>query len=186
MKFLRSAGLMCALTVTPVFADSIDINLHGDAIRGTYKMALTGTKGLSAEMGLLYAEDKYDNNETLIHGGLLVSGENWSKSGTFDIELGGRVVQASPGTKDLLALAFGGRVRFSPAPRFGIGGHIYHAPDITSFQDSDEYNEWGLRADYQVLPQAYIYVGHRTVEADFGPLNWEMDDDVHVGFKMTF
>jgi hypothetical protein len=189
MKLQTMAALLCVCAATPALADSIDVNLHDKAIRGTYTMQLQSTKGLSAEAGLLYAEDNNNNNdsETMIHGGVLVSGENWSKSGTFDIALGARLLYATPGDLDMLALAFGGRLRFSPVPRLGIGGHFYYAPDITTFIDSNSYEEYGLRLDYQVLPQAFVYVGHRRVKVDFGlPGYWEMDDHVHVGFKMTF
>ena len=187
MKLQKTTALLCALAATPVMADSIDVNLHDNAIRGTYTMQLTGTKGLSGEMGLLYAEDKANNSEMLLHAGVLVSGENWSKSGTFDISMGARMVYASPADVDMMAVAFGGRLRFSPIPRLGIGGHFYYAPDITSFMDSEEYQEIGLRLDYQVLPQAFVYLGHRNVQIDFGgPVDWEMDDEAHVGFKMMF
>lgn len=188
MKLQTTVALLCACAATPVLADSIDINLHNDAIRGTYTMQLQNTKGLSAEAGLLYADniDNTTDSETLMHAGLLVSGENWSKSGTFDIALGGRLVYATPGTQDMLALAFGGRLRFSPVPRLGIGGHLYYAPNITTFMDSDEYQEVGLRVDYQLLPQAFVYVGHRNIKADFNGVSWKLDNDVHVGFKMTF
>ncbi len=188
MKLQQTMALLCAFAVTPVMADSIDVNLHDDAIRGTYTMQLTSTKGLSGEVGLLYAEDQANNSEMLLHAGVLVSGENWSKSGTFDIAMGARLVYASPDPFDMAALAFGGRVRFSPVPRLGIGGHFYYAPDITSFMDSDEYQEMGLRLDYQVLPQAFVYLGHRTVQIEFVgvPGDVEMDDEAHVGFKMLF
>jgi hypothetical protein len=189
MKLQTTVALLCVCAATPVLADSIDVNLHDKAIRGTYTMQLQSTKGLSGEAGLLYVEDAGNSNdsETLLHGGILVSGENWSKSGTFDIALGARLLYATPGDLDMLALAFGGRLRFSPVHRLGIGGHFYYAPDITTFMDSNEYQEVGLRIDYQVLPQAFVYVGHRNIKVDFGgPRYWEMDDHVHVGFKMTF
>ena len=187
MKLHTMVALLCAATVTPLMADSIDVNLHDEAIRATYTMQLQNTRGLSGEAGVLYVEDRRDNSETLAHVGLLVTGENWSKSGTFDIALGGRLVYASPADLDLLALAFGGRLRFSPLPRLGVGGHFYYAPGITSMMDSEEYREVGLRLDYQVLPQAFVYLGHRSVNVDFGgPSEWELDDEVHVGFKMTF
>ena len=187
MRLQKTLALLCVLGTTPALADSIDINLHDDAIRGTYTAQLQSTQGLSGELGALYVEDNANNSETLVHAGLLVSGENWSKSGTLDISIGGRLVYATPGDLELMALGFGGRLRFSPVPRLGIGGHFYYAPDITSFMDSEAYQEVGVRLDYQILPQAFVYVGYRKVEADFGgPVNWEMDDDGHVGFKMTF
>lgn len=188
MKFQHCVALLCGLATTPVLADSIDLNLHDNAIRGTYEARLSSTQGLSAEAGLLYVEDDRTNeSETMVHGGLLVSGENWSKSGTFDIAMGMRLVYATPGDLDMGALAFGGRMRFSPVPRLGIGGHIYYAPDITSFMDSKSYQELGVRLDYQLLPQAFVYVGYRNIEVDFGgPTDWELDDEAHVGFKMLF
>lgn len=187
MKLKQAVALLSAFATMPVLADSIDINLHDEAIRGTYTMQLQNTKGLSGEIGLLYAEDNNTNDsETMLHGGILVSGENWSKSGTFDISLGGRVVYAEPGNLDMFAVAFGGRLRFSPIPRLGIGGHVYIAPDITSFMDSDGYDEIGIRVDYQILPQAFVYLGQREVEVDFGNSTVELDDEVHIGFKMTF
>ena len=187
MKFQQSVVMLCALGSSAAFADSIDVNLHDDAIRGTYEMQLPSTKGLSADIGLLYAEDRNNDSEMMLHGGVLVSGENWSQSGTFDIAIGGRLVYATPGPLDMAALAFGGRVRFSPVPRLGIGGHVYFAPDITAFMDSEGYQEVGLRLDYQLLPQAFVYLGHRTIEVDFGgPVEAELDDEAHIGFKMLF
>lgn len=187
MRFQHSVILMCALAVQPAMADSIDINLHDNAIRGTYEMKLKATQGLSADLGLLYLEDDNRESETMVHAGLHVSGENWSKSGTFDIALGGRLVYATPGDLDVAALALGTRVRFSPVPRLGFGGHIYYAPDITAFMDSVGYQEFGLRLDYQLLPQAFVYVGYRNVEFDLeGPGELELDDEGHAGFKVLF
>ncbi len=193
MKFQRVAAILCALGVSPAMADSIDINVHDKAIRGTYTAQMESTQGLSSDYGILYVEGDpgndvpADENESLFHVGLQVSGDNWSKSGTVSIGLGGRIVYAAPRDYDLLAIAFGGTLRFSPVPRLGIGGHAFFSPQITSFGDSEGYQEVGLRLDYQLLPQAFVYVGHRKVEVDFDtPDDWVLDDEVHVGMKLTF
>lgn len=190
MKF-RAVGLFLLGAVSTVAsADNIDINLRDEAIRASYSMELKdrGYAGLSAEAGLLYSEDKKKLDDTLYHIGLHVSGENWSQSGTFDISLGGRLYYASPGDADLAALGVGGAIRFSPAHRFGIGAHLYYAPDITSFMDAKRFQETGIRVDYQILPQAFVYVGYRQIEVDIedGPKDVELDDDAHIGFKMLF
>ncbi|HEX9803970.1 MAG TPA: YfaZ family outer membrane protein [Gammaproteobacteria bacterium] len=186
------AAAFCLLGAAPAIAsaDSIDLNLHDEAIRFTYTNELKdgGTSGLSLDAGLLYSEDKKRLNDTLYHLGLHVSGENWSQSGTFDIKLGGRFYYASPENVDLAALAVGGALRFSPAHRFGIGAHLYYAPRITSYMDADSFQETGVTIDYQVLPQAFVYVGYRQIEVDIdnGPDNVELEDDAHLGFKMLF
>ncbi len=190
MKF-RAVGLfMLGAVATAASADNIDINLRDEAIRASYSMELKdrGYTGLSTEFGLLYSEDKDKLDDTLYHLGLHVSGENWSQSGTFDISLGGRLYYASPEDVDLAALGVGAAIRFSPAHRFGIGAHLYYAPDITSFMDANRFQETGVRVDYQVLPQAFVYVGYRQIEVDIedGPKDVELDDDAHIGFKMLF
>jgi hypothetical protein len=186
---LRVAGLflMLGAASTTAVADSIDVNLRDKAVRLTYAANLS-SGGLNADFGILHNEDKKQLDDTLYHAGLLVSGENWSESGTFDISLGGRLIYTSPGTVDLGALAFGGKLRFSPVHRLGIGGSIFYAPSITSFGDADRYVESSVQIDYQVLPQAFIYIGYRNIEVDIenGPDNIELDEGGIGGFKVLF
>lgn len=186
---IRAIGLFILSSVsTVVSADNIDLNLRDEAIRASYTMEVSDTSGLNAELGLLYSEDKDKLDDTLFHAGLHVSGENWSQSGTFDISIGGRVYHTNPGDLDLTAIGFGGQVRFSPVHRLGIGGHVYYAPEITSFDDAETFIESGVRVDYQVLPQAFVYVGYRNIEVDIvdGPDDVELDDNAHVGIKLLF
>jgi hypothetical protein len=186
---IRAIGLFLLSTVSAAAsADNIDLNLRDEAIRASYTMDIAGTAGLNTELGLLYSEDEEKLDDTLYHAGMHVSGENWSQSGTFDISIGGRLYYTSPGDLELSALAFGGKVRFSPAHRLGIGGHVYYAPDITSYEDAKRFVESAVRVDYQLLPQAFVYVGYRQIEVDIenGPKEVELDDDAHIGIKLLF
>jgi hypothetical protein len=190
MKY-RVMGLILLSSVSTIAAaDSLDLNLRDQAARLTYtaEMNTNSFSGLSGEVGLFYSEDKDQLDDTLFHAGLSVSGENWSQSGTFDISIGTRLYYTTPGNLDLSALAVGGAVRFSPVHRLGIGGNAYYAPDVTSFQDAKTFWEAGARIDYQLLPQAFVYVGYRHIEVDIenGPDNVELDDNAHVGIKMLF
>lgn len=179
-----------SLVASNSIADSLDFNVHNDAMRAIYTMDLSkrGHAGLSAEFGLLYSEDKRRLDDILLHAGMHVSGENWSESGTFNIRLGGRLIHSSPADLDLIALAPGVQLRFSPAHRVGLGGHLYFAPKILSFGDAERYREYAVRADYQVLPQAFVYVGYRYIDVNIedGPSSVELDKSVHMGLKMLF
>lgn len=184
---LRAAGLvLLGATSTTALADNIDVNLRNDAIRANYAMELNNS--LSADFGFLYNEDEKQLDDIMYHAGLLVSGENWSEQGTFDISLGGRFIYTAPGTLDLSAVALGGELRFSPVHRLGIGGAVYYAPSVTSLMDADGYSEFSVKLDYQLLPQAFVYVGYRNIEVDIeeGPNNVELDEGVHAGFKLLF
>jgi hypothetical protein len=182
--------LLAALSTTAV-ADSLDLDLRDKAFRGSYSMNVSGKSGLSTELGVLTNEDTDQLNDTMYYVGLLVTGENWSKSGTFNISLGGKAVYTSPNSVDLGAIAFGGDIRFSPVHRLGIGGSFYYAPEITSFMDCKKYTESNVRVDYQVLPQAFVYANYRNIEMDIEyaggtASDVEIDKGLSIGMKLLF
>lgn len=180
----RFWGVVIAMSALaqPVWADSLDLNLHDKAMRVIYSHALAN-RGLESEFGLLFDED--DNYLTNI--GVKVTGENWSDSGTFDITMGVRAVYADISPIDAAAIGVGGGVRFSPVHRLGIGGQIYYAPNILSFSDAKRYTEASVRIDYQLLVQGFVYVGYRRIEFDLeGGGELTVDDEGHVGMKILF
>ena len=185
MKSRLLVSLALIFASGPAAADSLDINIHDDALRIVYGMGLQSvSRGAELELGHMFNQD----NDSVSHIGFVVSGENWSDSGVFDIGLGGRAVLVNTDPVDASALALGGRVRFSPVQRLGIGGFVFHAPDIVVSDDADGYTEYGVRLDYQLLPQGFVYVGYRNVELELdndGP-EIELDDNGHVGMRLLF
>lgn len=182
--------LLTTLSTTAV-ADSLDIDLRDKAFRGSYTMNVSGKSGLSTEFGVLTNEDTKQLNDTMYFAGLLVTGENWSKSGTFNISLGGKTFYTSKNSVDLSGIAFGGDIRFSPVHRLGIGGSFYYAPEITSFMDCKKYTETNVRVDYQVLPQAFVYANYRNIEMDIDAgtgtaSGVEIDKGLSIGMKLLF
>ncbi len=184
---LRALGVVLgSMVAMQAAADSLDLNLHGDALRATYSRGIGASRGLDLDAGYLYAKNPAQTDH-LLHVGLQVAGQNWSKQGNFDIGLGGRAVFTDTKPGNGANIAFGGRVRFSPINRVGFGGSLFYAPKITSFLDSEEYLEWNLAVDYQLLTQAYVYVGYRRVETDIKNAGtYQIDDNLHLGMKMMF
>lgn len=183
---LASALLGSSLAVQ---ADSIDFNVGDKAVRATYAHNVDSSyKGLQVDAGWLYTDDTNTREEeNMFHLGLGVSGENWSEKGSFDIHIGGRLPFTSIDGEKFLGLALGGSVRFSPIERIGFGGHIYHAPEILSFLDSDQYTEYGVKIDYQLLPQAFVYLGYRDVEFEHDSgADVELNDSAMIGVTMMF
>ena len=176
-----AAAVLLALASGGALADSLELNLHDEALRATF--AHVARPGMEWDVGHYYNED----DVTVTHLGLHVSGENWSKAGTFDVGLGGRLLLVRSDEEDASALALGARVRFSPVHRVGIGGELYFAPDITTFDEATRYTEATVRADYQLLPQALLYVGYRVIEMDFDDVDdVEIDDSFQVGMKLLW
>lgn len=186
-------------------AKDMEIDLQNEALRldiGTG--GLKAMNGSLANMGIFYTED----GDYLAHFGLGVIGDNWTKKGTFRVTLGGRLyllsldeetvaldkelTSATIKVDSSLAVAFGGRVRFTPSNRFGVGMHFFYAPDITAFSSLDSLVEAEFRMDYQLIPQAFIYTGYRYIGLDFSSDtgvdgdDFEFDSEVNVGFRFLF
>lgn len=185
MKSRLLVSLAFLLTSGAALADSLDVNIHDDALRIVYGASVNSvSRGAEVELGHMYNnEDDY-----VSHIGFIVSGENWSNAGVFDIGLGGRALRISADPLDVTALALGGRVRFSPIHRVGVGAFVFHAPDIVAFDDAEAYTEYGVRFDYQLLPQGFVYLGYRNIELKME--NWDsavqIDDNGHVGMRLLF
>lgn len=183
--------LFCAgiMTGSQVLADSLDLNLNDDSMRLTYEADMSsGMKGLAMDAGYYYNDRLEGSDADLMHLGLHVTGDNWSQSGVFNIKVGGRLIYSDVGPYDVMALGLGGEVRFSPVHRLGLGGSAYYAPRIASFLDAERYSEYGVKIDYQLLTQAYVYAGYRWIEAEVEQFNGdiELDDAAHVGLKLLF
>jgi hypothetical protein len=177
-----SAFLLAAMSSSAA-ADSLDINLHDEALRATYAVIPPAKRGVEVEVGHYFNED----DQYVSHAGMHVSGENWSKRGVFELGLGGRLIYVNTDPLDAGALAIGARLRFSPVQRVGLGASVYYAPQIVTFLDGENYSEVSVNLDYQLLPQAFVYVGYRNIELDFeGVRDVELDDKVHVGMKLLF
>lgn len=86
------------------------------------------------------------------------------------------------------ALAVGGFLQYQLPDynRIGFGAHIYYAPGVIAFGGLDRFLEYGVRADYQVLRNANVYIGYRQVKADFGADFYNMDSGFHIGMQLNF
>jgi len=157
--------------------------MHNEALRFNYiNSDSILIKGMGVEAGLLMKESV----KPLFHLGLSVAGKNQSKKGIFDISIGGRLYNMQESGRSFTSIALGGKVRFSPMKRVGLSAHLYLAPDITTFGDSTGLTDFTVRADYQVIPQAFAYIGNRLVDAKLPGSTADIDNNIHVGIKLLF
>jgi len=168
-------------------ADSIDINLRDSSAQLQYNASMgRDTLGRSEiHAGVLYTND----NDTLADLGLLVQDEMGENAPGVTVGVGLKGLVANTKNSNARALALGGLVRFAPFEdsRFGISGKIYLSPNITTFGDADRYIETGVTLDYEIIPQAIIYIGYRKIKINIDQSPDErLDDGGHVGFKISF
>ncbi len=179
---------ICMMAGSQVMADSLDLNLNNDSMRLTYEADMTRDKGLLLDAGYYYNDRRSGSSADLAHVGLYVAGDNWSQSGVFNIKVGGRLIYTAVDPYNVMALGLGGEVRFSPVHRLGLGADAYYAPRVATFLDGERYTEYGVKIDYQLLTQAFVYVGYRKIDVEvenFG-YKYRLDDSGHVGLKILF
>lgn len=169
----------------PAAAASLDLNLSDDAVRLKYRVSARNS-GLETNASLLHTQDRGDVGAVGLH---LVDDAD-PGSNTLEIGLGMQGVFMDTDLADGGALAVGGRFRWTLPNfnRFGVGGQLYYAPDVTSFGDTERYREGAIRFEYQILRQADVYIGYRSVKADFfSPgISRTIDSGIHAGFRLTF
>jgi len=169
-------------------ADSVDINLRDSSAQFQYGASMgRDTLGRSEiHLGFLYT----NNNNTLGEMGLTVKDEVGSSTSGVTVGVGIKALVAKvPNNKGATALAIGGVVRFAPFSdtRFGMGGSVFLSPNIVTFGDAERISETGLKMDYEVIPQAVVYLGYRRIKLGikFAP-DAILDEGAHIGVRISF
>ncbi|MDE2091017.1 MAG: hypothetical protein KGJ08_03840 [Gammaproteobacteria bacterium] len=186
---LRSTGLFLALAVTAlaVQANNLDINLGSNAASINFSTSLTNT-GLQGDIGYLHHTDQVD----IASAGLQVVGDSNPAGSPFIFAVGGKLFLINPKQNNVgngTVLGLGGRFNYTwPGyNRFKIGGELYYAPSIVSFNNADRYLQFGVNAGYEILHNAELYVGYRHITAAFtNTSNLTLDNTFMVGLNLSF
>jgi len=173
-----------------VYAAKVDVNLSQSSARFTYYSLVGGSNYGRTEMstGLMYNDDK----NMMLELGIQVIDVAGSKSPGLEIGIGPKLYYFSSDKPDAsgLVIAVGGNFRYKlqQMPRVIFTGGVFYAPSITSTIDADTYLEYGLRAGYELLPSADIYVGVRSIRVDYtkGIGDHKLDDTAMVGMTFSF
>ena len=180
--FMLAAGAAFAAQ-----ANDLDINLGGNAASINYAAGLTST-GLQAEFGYLHHTDSVDIGSA----GLTVVGNSNPVGSPFLFAVGGKLFFISPkqtsGNGTVLGLGGHFNYTWPTYNRFTIGGELYYAPKIVSFNNADRFLEYGVSAGYEILRNAEVYVGWRHVSAAFTSSNGNvtLDSTFMVGLNFSF
>ena len=186
MRFSRATlFLVLAAAAGSAGASNLDFNLASNAVGADFSSNLTDT-GLEWTVGLMHHSDRANVGDL----GLDLVGNASPVGSPLIFGVGGKFFYISPNHIDNgEALGIGAHFRYTWPyfNRFAIGGELYYAPNIVSFQNVDRYLQGRVTFDYQILRNADAYVGYRYVSAAFGGgPNVTLDSSVIVGMSLTF
>lgn len=187
---LRKIVAISLMSVTTLAAaDTLDAGLSNTTAQFKYGVP-SGIAGKSE----MYGELMYNNLNSLVGGvGLLVANDEMKVPG-LTIGIGAKAVAATmretPTRTNASAVALGAQVRYElPVERrVAFAGEFYFGPDITTFGDAKQYQQYGARAEFSVSPQVQVYAGYRRVQftmkstnVDVTPINGPV-----VGVQLSF
>lgn len=186
MRLIRAAlFLVLAIAAGSAGAANLDFNLASNAVGADFSSNLTDT-GLEWTAGFVHHKDRADVGDL----GLDLVGNASPVGSPLIFGVGGKFFYIAPnGIDNGEALGVGAHFRYTWPyfNRFAIGGELYYAPNIVSFQNVDRFLESRVTANYQILRNADAYVGYRYMTAALGGgPNVTLDSSIIVGLSLTF
>lgn len=171
---------LLAIPAATAWGAGIDLNLNGDAVRGGLLFPLR-ERNLELDFSYLHNED----TGNVAAAGLHVVDAVGSGSDRWGVGLGIKLfhVDLDNGLSGA-ALSIGGHLRYRWPNRVVLRGHAYWAPDVVSTDDLDRYTELALRVGYEVIDNATVYVGLRSIRVRLeGAGTGTVDDGAFLGVR---
>lgn len=185
---LYFAGLLAYCAAWPVQAADFEIALSQEtaSLELIADSDIVGVGGADLLFGLLFNED----DDIMGSLGMLAYGVPAGEQ-PFSFGLGGKIYYVSLDQADASAsaLALGATAKYHIPGNMpmAFGGELYFAPGITSFQDADQFLDFRLRYDIDILPSATGFLGYRLTTVDFeAGGDYDIDDNVHLGIRIQF
>lgn len=189
-RILALASLCLLGLAAPSFADSLEASMNNKAIQVEYERFLPRASNLVMNASYTYSKkNKYDN----AHIGTLGLQGIETDNTNYRAAVGARLYFYDYGSYSGTAIAFGGLYYHAipQARRFSLGGHLWHAPEVTSFGDTEKITEAGLRGAFRVINNTDVFLGYRIVklknEKKGNTIHKaDLEKALHLGFRLNF
>lgn len=172
-------------------AETFDASLSQDTVRiavnGPLSRLFAVDKGEYSLGGVGGEIDDFsDDNFYALHGGVMLTGE---AGPNLEAGLGARGQFVDADSAEGGGLALGGQLRLKlmQADRLRFNAGVWYGPNASIGGDFDEFTEFSASVGYEVLRDAELYVGYRSIEVsiDDGP-EVDLEDGAHVGIRLQF
>jgi len=112
----------------------------------------------------------------------------------FSIGLGVKANSTKLDNKDFVSVPLGLEASYKiPASEYipmYVGGSIYHAPSVLSFEDAENFMEYRVNFDLEVIKNGRVTIGYRSLDTNYetnnDTYNFNYNKSAYVGFKFAF
>jgi hypothetical protein len=166
---------------------AIEAYISDDALQALYVRTLDlGDVGpTEVKGGFFYNEDR----DLIGTGDLLMIVGDEVDVRRLDLRVGTRVYGAflAPEDEDVFGVGLGGEAEyfFNRARSVSVKLSLFYSPDIVTFGQADNIKDASLRLMTRLRDGTDVFIGFRSFELDL-PIDREVDDNVHVGFRRSF
>ena len=187
MRFQRTAlFLLLSGAVAAAQGANLDFNLASNAAAVDYTTNLTES-GLEGDLLYLHHTNKVDIGAA----GVDLVGNASPVGSPLLFGVGAKLFYINPkgGQGSGSAAGVGAHFRYTwpTYNRFTLGGQLWYAPNIVSFQNVSHFMLVSVDAGYEVLQKGTVYVGYRHVTGSFnGSQDVTLDTSFMVGMNLTF
>jgi hypothetical protein len=171
MQLSRLVAVALLVVSPAVLADSLDINMNNTSAQFKYGASASEfIQGNSEiQVGLLYN----DTGNMFFETGMMVKGGGEENAPGLSVGVGAKAVFGTIPAKNLstnssfngAGIAVGGALAlaFPTESRVAIVAEYFASPKIMAFADAQRFNQFGLRLEIGVSPQANIYLGYQEI-----------------------
>lgn len=188
MRLRASVAALIMLLGAEAGARELDLSLSNDTalLRYATPISYSGYGRTDVDVGFMYTE----SNDVMVLGGIEMMGEAGSHAPGlhFGVGVKGYGVSLDSGD-DVGSITLGAKGWYVPPQlnRMGLVAQLYFGPDVTTFGDAERFWDFSARAEYEVLPEAALYVGYRNVRTRLiNNRDVDLDKGWHVGLRMSF
>jgi hypothetical protein len=167
---------------------AIELYISDDALQAQYvRMLDLGDIGpTEVRGGFFYNED----GDLIGMGDLLAFIGDDVGVRSLEVRVGTRVYGAflAPEDEDTFGIGLGGEAQYflNSSRTTSVTLGLFYSPDIATFGTADNVKDVSLRFMTRLRNGTDIFAGYRMFEIDMDPVDREVDDNLHLGFRRSF
>jgi len=188
---LKKISLASLILVTSLFSfekGSFGININQDDVEFEARSSVSLLTNSPVYSNFFVNGNYISSDESLI--GLGISVENSPinyQNIVFNIGL--RSVFSDHAGQDFMAMPIvvgtKAQLFLGDLPTTYIGAKVGYAPSALSFKDADEYTEYRIEVDSNIIPNVNVYAGYRNIDTDYKSRAYNLNDSFYAGFKFV-
>lgn len=174
------------LTNSMAWAGSIDASINDNSVNITLGWVKNQRSPDAMQVQLDYMHNLQGSR--YVSAGLHVIGETGQSDNPIELGIGGKFMVIDSADNDgMYGMTIGVEMRYYPKSinRLAFSGQYYYGPNVVVSNPARGFQEFGLRAEYQILPQAFTYLGYHAVDVSLsGGGTDNIDSGVLLGFRI--